>query len=200
MGYYIEQVENNFKTDFDKSKETIDNSINSIYSTFKTILDENDFPEKAEQRWSAMNDKIKTLSEELRSNIENKYNEMTDKANTFQKWYDDLSTLVGDNGYDWALSHGFEPRHDQINTFAKYTSLGIIQKWVRYRWTAYQSVGIDSEGYISIQMIRREKQVVVYVDGARYGAGESVLGTKTVSIRTEEDYQKYYSGRGGEIF
>lgn len=200
MGYYIEQIENNYKADWDKATEELNNTVNAMYNTFKSILEENTFPSKAQEKWKTMTEKIKTLSEELNTNIDNKYKEMVAKAEKFQKWYDDLSTCVGDNGYDWALAHGFEPRHDLINTWAKYTSFGIVQKWVRYRWTAYQSVTIDSEGYISIQMIRREKINIVYVDGAIHNGGQSVLGTKTVSIRTEEDYQKYFAGRGGEIF
>ncbi len=209
MGYYIEQVEGAYKKSWDKAKETIDGPINTFYNTFKSIIEENEFSSKAEERWKGMNEKIKTLSTELKTNIENKYSEMTKEAEKFQKWYDDLSSLVGDAGgtagLEFAQKNGFEPWHGTrpiklaLQTDDRSPS-NPKKKIMVWKWTAFSSVNIGEDGYTNVTMHRHEIEINYYLDDTTSIDHESDLGTKTVPIRTQEDYDKYYTGRGGSIF
>lgn len=209
MGYYIEQVENAYKKEWNDATETINGPVNTFYSTFKSIIEENEFPSKAEERWTGMNEKIKTLSTELKTNIENKYKEMTKEAEKFQKWYDDLSSLVGDAsgkaGLDFAKNNGFEPWHGTRPIKLALQTDGDSPsnpktKIMLYRWTAFSSVTIGDDGYTTVSMHRHEMELNHYLDGTTSVEYEKDLGTKTVPIRTQEDFDKYYTGRGGEIF
>ena len=57
MGYYIEQIENNYKADWNKATEELNNTVNAMYNTFKSILEENTFPSKVQEKWKTMTEK-----------------------------------------------------------------------------------------------------------------------------------------------
>ena len=121
MGYYIEQIENAYKDDWQNAcKQGIDEVVTPMYNTFKTIIEENDFPSKAEERWTAMLEKIQTLSSEIKTDVSNKYSDMMGRATQFQGWYDSLSALAGNNGYDWAKDKGFTTDYNETKEVIDY--------------------------------------------------------------------------------
>lgn len=206
MGHYVDQVKNAYNTDWTAAKEALNNNVMSMYNTIKSIIEENDFPAKAEERWTPMMESIKSNAEKLNTDIETKYNEMISRAKKFDDWYEKLKTLEGDAGgnagLQFALNKGFEPRHD-----ARVGWLAIPENWgyekiTVYTWTAYSSITIDSDGYITINMTRRQMEIKYRYGGEAVKSWEKILATGKETIKTQEDFDKCYTGRdviGGEI-
>ena len=64
MGHYVDQVKNAYNTDWTAAKEALNNNVMSMYNTIKSIIEENDFPAKAEERWTPMMESIKSNAEQ----------------------------------------------------------------------------------------------------------------------------------------
>ena len=197
MGYYVEQVEGAYKSDWDKAKETINGPVNTFYNTFKSIIEENEFPSKAEERWTAMVEKIKSLSTELDTKITTKYGEMVSSAKAFDSWYEELKALEGDPGGGAGLQFAIDKGFGRwVGSYSARGLVGIDYRTSKiYRWTAYQSVSIDTTGYIKIDMCRRELKKATNEVGTSWIEYEKILNTQSVQIKSQEDCAKY--GKAG---
>ena len=198
MGHYVDQVKNAYNTDWTAAKEALNNNVMSMYNTIKSIIEENDFPAKAEERWTPMMESIKSNAEKLNTNIETKYNEMTSRAKQFDNWYEDLKKLEGDPGGEaglkFAIDNGFGRWVGTYSTRGlKYINLRVS---TLYRWSAYKSVSIDSStGYIKIEMVRHEMKKDVNDNNDTWIEYDKIISTKTVEVKSGEDFAKF--GKSG---
>ena len=156
MGYYIEQIDNAYRADWEKAMQTIDSYITPMYDTFKAIIEENDFPSKAEERWVGMLDKIQSLSSDIKTETSNKFSEMMGKAEKFQGWFDALNALAGNNGFDWAKEKGFSTSENTTKEVAVPGPKAGNMDYNTYEhittstWKAFTSVSINADGYIDV--------------------------------------------------
>ena len=195
MGYYIEQVESAYKADWEKAMQTIDTSVTPMYDTMKSIIEENDFPSKAEERWVALLGKIQSLSSDIKTETSNKYDEMINKALQFQGWFDELKALEGnaggEAGLQFAIDHGFGR---WVGTYSPRSQGGITKEDTIYRWTAYKSVSIDSDGYIQIDMCRhemkkrKETEMGIVTNSIVY---DKEIAANATQVKTAEEFAKF---------
>ena len=190
---YSTLIENNYKGTFEKSKTTIDNEIASFINTFKSIIDGNDFPSEAEDKWNAKVNTMSQLSEELKTKIDEKYSKFLEQGEIFQKWFDDLKSLEGDpgnsdEGYNFAKKMGFEPLHDK---YVHHEDLAGDYSWgidaiymINHEWNVYSKVYIGDDGYIKIDAKRYMLQKSYY----------AVLDSLYAAINVTSDVANRYMG------
>lgn len=194
MGHYVDQVKNAYNTDWTAAKEALNDNVMSMYNTIKSIIEENDFPAKAEERWTPMMESIKSNAEKLNTDIETKYNEMISRAKQFDDWYAELKELEGDPGGETGLKFAIDKGFGRwVGTYIGRGLKGINwRQSTLYRWTAYRYVKIDSStGYITIEVVRREMKKAINENDVTWIEHEKVLATKIIEIKSSEDFAKY---------
>lgn len=194
MGYYTNQIIENYNKPFSNARKTLDEDITSFYNTFKTILNDYDFPSKAEERWTSWNNQIKVLASELSTEIENKYNYMYDMAALFDGWFDALSALSGNNGYDWAKENGFTTDYKENKEVIDYGPKAGSMDYSTYRmtytytWKAFSSVTINSDGYIDV--------IVSSYTRVKDLTSDNTTHTDTkITVTNETEYQSVMDSR-----
>ena len=200
MGHYVDQVKNAYNTDWTAGKEALSNNVISMYNTIKSIIEENDFPSKAEEKWTPMMESIKSNAEKLNTDIETKYNEMINRAKQFDDWYTELKELEGNPGGEAGLQFAIDKGFGRwVGTYSTRTSSDGAERTDKlYRWTAYKSVSIDTDGYIKIDMCRHEMKKRVEVDcGLTFNSivYDKEISSTSVVVRNAEDAGRF--GKSG---
>ena len=90
MRTYVEQVTENYGTNFQEACAEIDGAFNLFYVTLDAILKENKFPDEQATKWGTLLNTASTKAAELKLKIEEKYRQMTDKAQEFEDLYQKL--------------------------------------------------------------------------------------------------------------
>ena len=156
MGYYVEQINSAYRTDWERANKTLLDSVMPMHDTIKSIIEENDFPSKAEERWVGMLDKIQSLSSDIKTETSNKFSEMMGKAEKFQGWFDALNALAGNNGFDWAKEKGFSTSENTKKEVAVpgpkagNMDYNTYEHITTFTWKAFTSVSINADGYIDV--------------------------------------------------
>lgn len=95
MKTYIDQVVENYGTNFSKASDEILNALNDFYTTIDSIMKENTFPEEQTTKWTTLMETISVKATELKLKIDEKYQQMTNKAQEFEDLYQKLVKFNG---------------------------------------------------------------------------------------------------------
>jgi len=168
---YHEMVYDNYYQNFKEAEQALNDTITSIHTCFKKILDDNEFTNEQEARWNGMLNTIAEHAATLITKIDAKYGEMEAKAN----YFDDLLTKVDQNAAA-ALSE-----KDGHTTYECKCS----------------QVGFDSKGYPAVAYnISKTVETEKEIDGEmKWVAGSPNTGQMSFSIRNDADYESYVTNR-----
>ena len=92
---YLDEVTENYGDNFQKANQEIDTALTLFYQTIDSILKENTFPEEQTTKWTTMMETISVKASELKVKIEEKYQQMINKAQEFEDLYQKLVKYNG---------------------------------------------------------------------------------------------------------
>ena len=211
--YYIlegEKISNKLNEAATLINEDLILKIKSISDELEKINDKTGEPHI--EKCHDMTEKLQEIFDQITKQYT--HNVIEKNAADWQQKYNALKALEGENGYNFALEKGFEPRHDshpiqEVHYNATRTLSDAfdgrpqVEGWKRlitYEWNAYTKVDINKNtGYIDINLERYKMNVVRYADGTEkyFRPGKEKMGsTRNITITNDSDFSKYYNGRG----
>lgn len=178
---YEESVVENFEDRKNKAKLEIETTITNIHGYFTKILTDSSTDlssiQETVDKWNTMLNTMKTKSDDLILGMENKYNEMIERAQKFDRWADGAAGKIST-----------EP--------CKTEDDGTHTQQVKYFVT---ETGTDGEGYPTISY-KKEVRTYSAVHGdesdpekiTSYTLNDTpTVASQTYSIKTEDDYNNY---------
>ncbi len=168
---YIDQVVDNYSKNFENACTEIDTAINDLYTTIDTIFKENTFPEEQTTKWTTLLSNASVKAAELKLKIDEKYQQMTDKAS----YYDDIVAIAnGKAGTE--VKTGSTTSSDKLGLTENYSS---IENAV---------AGMDTgEGYPIVYVnnitVKRTRETT----DAAWGNGTKTNNTQSVTVKTKEE-------------
>lgn len=170
---YHDQVYDNYYKNFYEAQLALDETINSIYTSFKKIIDDNTFTEEQETKWNSLLSTIANHSTTLKSEIDAKYAAMEEKAYYFDDLYQRVETTAAE-------------------------AVELSPSWdVNFKCVCTQ-VGVDGEGYpaVSYSVTKTVKEKYTDSEGAEKIKTKSEE-TKTVSfsVKNDADFNTYVVNR-----
>ena len=185
---YHDEVVISYLDNFNNAITSLDSTITDIHTCFNKILTDNEFTEEQETRWTQLLATIETKRDELKEKIDEKYNEMIEKADVFDKWYSDANNLVS--------STPIKVEQETV------TNLSGSYDHIKY---TVEAVSKDGEGYPSITYKKetienRAKQDETDPTVYHHVVGSTDTTSQTFSIKTDDDYGTYVTNASSISF
>ena len=169
---YYEMVYDNYYQNFREAEKALNDTIASIHTSFKKILDDNQFTEEQETRWNGLLNTIAEHTSELITKIDAKYSAMEEKAN----YFDELLTKVEEN------SAAALTEKDGHTTYG----------------CTCDVVGFDGDGYPAVRYnISKTVETKSYDEANNeiWVSGTPSTAQMSFSIRNDTDYASYVTNR-----